>query len=127
MEMVINWSDEFEDHITVTDDNGVEYQYNASVKRDNVTAEVIMTEIRRFEYPDMPNLDTLETWEQWIADGCWIDEETQAEKVEWTNKHPVETESVDRKKISGDTADLLRNAVNVLDLKEYLKKVHQIK
>lgn len=116
MEMIINWSDEFEDHITATDDNEVEYQYNASVKRVNVTVEVIMLEIRRHEYPDCPfpksrNLNSMETW---IADGCWIDEETQAVKVPWTSTHPIESEYVDRKKISDETEAKLDNLISAL-------------
>jgi hypothetical protein len=90
MEMITNWSDEFEHHVTVTDDHDVEYQYNMSVKRVNVRVEDVLLEIRRHEYPDCPfehsrNINSFETW---IADGAWIDEETQAEPIPWDRVHP---------------------------------------
>ena len=134
---------------TLTDDALNEYQWHGDIPKDvdvqgfiEGQMQTYLKLIRRRGYPDMPFLrpeqgqTDLQAIEQWIADGCIIpavlDEEGNeiepervAEKVEWTNKHPVESEYFDRKKISIESKQILKDAVTVEDIKEYLKKVHK--
>ena len=138
---------ENEDDVTVywtlTDDALNEYQWHGDIPKGvNIQnylesqMETYLRLIRRREYPDKPKMETLRDVEQWIADGCIISAvlddkdneitpERVAEKVEWTNKHPVESEYFDRKKISIESKQILKDAVTVEDIKEYLKKVHK--
>jgi len=120
MEMITNFMDEYNNHVTVTDNNNIEYEYSISKKRENVTAEIVLLEIRRFEYPDCPYPSLgLEEMEEWISKGCIIpaimlgtEEDGVAEKVEWTNKHPVETDTFDRCKPSVETKAKLQALVD---------------
>ena len=131
---------------TLTDDALNEYQWHGDIPKMSEVEiqnylesqmETYLRLIRRREYPDKPKMETLRDVEQWIADGCIIpavlDEEGNelepervAKKVEWTNKHPVETRIIDGKKISIESKQILKDAVTVEDIKEYLKKVHKI-
>ncbi len=85
-------------------------------------------------YPDHPNIQDLEAMEQWIADGCIIpavldeddnevEPERVAEKVEWTNKHPVEQDLFDRKKASKETLAALDKAGTIPQLKTVLRRM----
>ena len=124
--------------VTITyHDKDYEYSLNSPVLFGtelqtwlDIKEQRCLVSILKQMYPDHPNIQTLEEMEQWIADGCIIPEtetepERVAEKVEWTNKHPVESEYFDRKKISIESKQILKDAVTVEDIKEYLKKVHK--
>lgn len=82
-------------HVTVTID-GVDYPFNHVCRLDETDTEIQAREpafkfdILRDLYPDAPATAkvSLEAMEQWILDGCWTDEGTQAEKKPWTQAHP---------------------------------------
>jgi len=86
---------------TLTDDNDVSYNWHADIPLDadpqtyaEGKIEEYLCGIRRKEYPEAPNLTTLEEWEQWIADGCKI--QVQAGTDEEGN--PIYEERVVEKK-----------------------------
>jgi len=132
MEITYQKTRENKDDITVwftlTDDEGNSYEWHGDIPKEvdvqnylDSQKEKYLELIRKREYPDMPVLQ-LEV-EQWIAGGCWIDDETQAEKVEWTNKHPVELDGFDRCKPSNDTVIAFDSATTVEQLKAVLRKM----
>jgi len=126
---------------TLTDDQGNSYQWHGDIpkgvdvqKHIESQMENYLLLIRRREYPDNPleSFDTLETWEKWIADGCIIPAilddnkneiipERVAEKVEWTNKHPVEQDLFDRAKLSGDSEAKLDALIAVVPEAQIIK------
>ena len=124
MQITYQRTRENEDDVTVwwtlTDDALNEYQWHGDIPKDvdiqgfiESQMETYLKLIRRREYPDMPKMELvqgqteLEAMEQWIADGAWIDGQTQAVKVPWTNTHPKPERIIDGKKISVETLEVL--------------------
>ena len=105
MEKKVDFSDEHNDHVTVTVD-GVSYKMSLS-KKTNPSDGEILKYIRVTEYPDMPvrvQMSGIEAIETWVKDGAKIpavldteekeiEPEKVAEKIAWTNKHPGKTDS----------------------------------
>lgn len=111
MEMIINRSDDYANHVTVTDNSGVEYRYSISKKRVAVSSETVLLDIRNREYPDAPKeaKQDFETMEQWIADGALDDEGNPVAKVPWTGTHPaVKNKIIDVIEIDQEIVDLYK-------------------
>ncbi len=133
MDIVINSSDEHNDYFVLTDDNAVKYFWHGR-KGVELDPEKILLLIRRREYPDNPleSFDTLETFEQWIADGCNIPEVLDdegnvirsayvAERVPWTGTQPSKTRVIDGELLSEQTLQDLNNATTISGLKTVLR------
>ena len=106
MNLIINKSGEHNDYFTFTDDADQEYQWHKR-KDIEVPLEKILFLIRKREYPEHPNIQSLETMEEWINDGALDSDGDPVEKVPWTSTHPkVKNKIIDVIEIDQSAVDL---------------------
>lgn len=133
MNIIINFSDEYNDYFTLTDDQGQEYQWHCR-KGAEQDPEKILLLIRKLEYPvakyEIQEGETeLQAIERWIAEGHTNQPEAKdgepvvIEKIPWISTHPTPTRVIDGKKISGETLIELSNATTIEALRAALQKI----